>query len=649
MSTWSRLPDCMVVSMRLRFLSFVACAFLGVQHGILPGASAGLQESPVLAPLVAEKKLPPVDLRVPSEPAVVDMAAAGRKPGRAGGTLRTLMSKEKDIRLISTWSYARLVGWTPALELKPDLLKSVDVKDGRVFTFKIRQGHRWSDGQPFTSEDFRYFWEDIATNIELSPKGPPADVLNDGEAPKVEIIDALTVRYTWSKPNSRFLPVLAQAREPYIYRPAHYLKQFHARHASKATLAALVTQKKVRSWAQLHNQLDSMGNNDNPALPSLQAWVPVTEVPANRIVFKRNPFYHRIDSNGVQLPYIDSIEVSIVDGGLIAAKVAAGDSDLQARGLSFADVSVLKASEAKGRYMLRTWPIGKGSHLALYPNLNANDETWRKLLRDVRFRRALTQAIDRRDLNKALFFGLASESTNAVLRGSPLYNAGHAAAHAGFNPKAAGALLDAIGLKARDAEGMRLLPDGRKLEMVVDIAGETKEEGDILQLVGQHLRAVGLRLIVKVSDRSIMRNRAYSGDAIMTGQSGWDMGLPSPDMSPDELAPTRQDTLAWPKWGNHFETRGKSGVAPDLPAARQLLALNAQWNAARSRKERTAIWNQMLAIHAEQAFVIGTVSEVLQPIAVRTSLNNVPAKGVFSWDPGGQFGMYRMDEFWFSR
>jgi peptide/nickel transport system substrate-binding protein len=392
-----------------------------------------------------------------------------------------------------------------------------------------------------------------------------------------------------------------------------------------------------------------MGNNDNPALPTLQAWVPVTEVPATRVIFQRNPYYHRIDANGVQLPYIDVIEVSIVDGGLIAAKAAAGDSDLQARGLSFGDVSVLKANEAKGRYLLRTWPIGKGSHFALYPNLNASDETWRKLLRDVRFRRALSLAINRRDLNKSLFFGLASESANAVLRLSPLYKAENASAQAGFDPKAANALLDAIGLKARDGEGLRRLPDGRKLELIVDIAGETKEETDILQLVTQHFRAVGIRLIIKPSDRSLMRNRAYSGEAIMTGLSGWDMGIPSPDMSPDELAPTRQDTLAWPKWGNHFETGGKAGLAPDLPEARQLLALNAQWNAATSRKEREAIWGRMLAIHAQQTFIIGTVSEVLQPVVVSKQLNNVPAKGVFSWDPGGQFGMYRMDEFWFSR
>jgi peptide/nickel transport system substrate-binding protein len=637
--------------MRKRFLLWIFALLLACW--IMPreamAGSPTLKENPALAAMVAQGELPAVHLRVPAEPAVANLSARGRKPGRSGGTLRTMMSKEKDIRLVSTWGYTRLVGWTPELELKPDLVKSVNVRDGRVFTFRLRAGHKWSDGKDFTAEDFRYFWEDIANNPELSPKGPPVDILNDGEAPKVDIIDPLTVRYSWSKPNARFLSVLAQAREPYIYRPAHYLKQFHAKHALKSKLDALVAKKKMRSWAQLHNQMDSMGNNDNPDLPTLQAWVPVTEVPATRVLFKRNPYYHRVDSNGVQLPYIDAIEITIVDGGLIAAKAAAGDADLQARGLSFGDVAVLKANEAKGGYSLLTWPIAKGSHFALYPNLNANDPTWRKLMRDPRFRQALSLAINRRDINKSLFFGLAAESANAVLKASPLFSPAHAAAQAKFDPKAASLLLDSVGLSARDSDGLRLLPDGRKLELVVDIAGETKEETDILQLVTQHFRDVGIRLIIKPSDRNLMRNRAYAGEAVMTGLSGWDMGIPSPDMSPDELAPTRQDTLVWPKWGNHFETSGRAGVAPDMPEAKTLLELNAQWSAARSREEKEVIWNRMLTIHAQQTYIIGTVSGVLQPIIVRKSLNNFPAKGVFSWDPGGQFGMYRIDELWFSR
>jgi len=610
------------------------------------GPALLLKETPSLATDVRRAILPPVAERIPQEPLVVDPRKEGREQGDPGGTIRMLMSKEKDVRLLSAWGYARLVGWTPKLSLEPDILKAIDVKDGRIFTLHLRKGHRWSDGEPFTSEDFRYFWEDVANNKDVSPAGPPAEILNDGETPKVEIVDATTVRYSWSKPNSRFLAVLAQARDPYIYRPAHYLKKFHARYADAATLAALVASAKVNSWAALHNRMDAEENNDNPDMPTLQPWIARTAMPANRFIFRRNPYFHRVDVAGNQLPYIDGIEVLIADAGLIPAKAAAGEADLQARGISFADITSLKANEAKGNYRVLTWPIAKGSHLALFPNLNANDATWRALLRDVRFRHALSLAINRSDINKALFFGLAVEGNNAVLKASPLYRPEYVTQNATYDPKQANALLDQIGLTKRDGEGTRLLADGRPAELIIETSGESKEETDILQLIAQHYKAVGLKLIVKPSDRTAMRNRAYAGDAVLTSRSGWDNGIPTADMSPDELAPLHQDFLAWPKWGQYFETSGKSGEAPDIASAKELLALNSQWGRAKTSQERAAIWQRMLAIHADQQFIIGVVSGVMQPIVVRTTLHNVPERGLFSWDPGAQFGMYRMDEFW---
>ncbi len=606
------------------------------------------KETPSLQADVQKKTLPGVAARVPSEPLVVDLKSQGRETGRPGGILRMLLSKEKDVRLLNTWGYARLVAWTPKLELKPDLLKSVEVKDGRVFTFKLRAGHKWSDGKAFTSDDFRYFWEDVAANKELNPGGPPVELLNGGEAPKVEVIDAVTVRYSWSKPNSRFLASLAQAREPYIYRPAHYLKQFHVKYANAAELAKKVAAGKARSWAELHNRMDAIDDNDNPAMPTLQPWAATTSMPATRFVFKRNAYFHRVDTSGQQLPYVDAIEVSITDSGLVAAKTAAGDSDLQARGLSFADITVLKANEARGKYKVLTWPIAKGSQVALYPNLNTNDAGWRKLMRDVRFRHALALGINRADINKALFFGLGVEGNNAVLKASPLFKPEYLTANAGFDPKAANALLDQIGL-TRGADGVRLMADKRPLELVVETSGESKDENDVLQLIAQHYKGLGIKLVIKPSDRTIMRSRAYAGEAMMTVWSGWDTGIPTPELSPAELAPTRQDTLIWPKWGNYFETNGKSGEAPDLPAAKELIKLDAAWNSAKSPAERKAAWERMLAIHAEQQFIIGTVSGVMQPIVVNAKLRNVPAQGIFSWDPGAQFGMYRMDEFWFAQ
>jgi peptide/nickel transport system substrate-binding protein len=119
-------------------------------------------------------------------------------------------------------------------------------------------------------------------------------------------------------------------------------------------------------------------------------------------------------------------------------------------------------------------------------------------------------------------------------------------------------------------------------------------------------------------------------------------------VSPDELAPTSQQQLQWPKFGQHFETGGKAGEALDMPEVAELLKLNVAWRAATSRDERTKIWHRMLGIHAEQTFVIGVVSGVAQPVVVRNTLKNVPEKGMYNWDPGAFFGIYRPDTFWFS-
>src|ERR687891_396470 len=152
----------------------------------------------------------PVSAGPPDEPSVVEMDGY-KSPGNPGGELNMLVGRTKDTRLMAVYGYARLVAYNEAFELVPDILNDVDVEDGRVFTMHLRPGHRWSDGEPFTSEDFRYWWEDVANNEQLSPTGPPAELYIDGEPPKVEFPDERTVRYSWSSPNPFFLPALAGA------------------------------------------------------------------------------------------------------------------------------------------------------------------------------------------------------------------------------------------------------------------------------------------------------------------------------------------------------------------------------------------------------------------------------------------------------
>jgi peptide/nickel transport system substrate-binding protein len=129
--------------------------------------------------------------------------------------------------------------------------------------------------------------------------------------------------------------------------------------------------------------------------------------------------------------------------------------------------------------------------------------------------------------------------------------------------------------------------------------------------------------------------------------SGLENGLPNAETNPDEIAPTSQQQLQWPKWGQYNETRGVSGEPVDIPAARELFDLQKQWSNAATRSEREAIWHRMLAIYTENVFTIGLVAGVLQPVVVSNQLRNVPVEGIYNWSPGAHFGMYKPDCFWF--
>ncbi|MEO6625323.1 MAG: ABC transporter substrate-binding protein [Burkholderiaceae bacterium] len=606
---------------------------------------ANFIETPMLREDVTAKKLPPVKQRLPEIPLVVQMDGKSAEPGQHGGTLNMLIGRARDVRMLVVNGYARLIGYDRTLNVVPDILESMDVKEDRIFTMKLRKGHRWSDGEPFTADDFRYFWDDVASEKDLNPAGPPAELLVDGAPPKIEYVDKWTVRYTWAKPNPEFIPRMAGPSPLFIYRPAHYLKQFHKKYNPKVLEAEKADPGK-RNWAAIHNREDNMYQFDNPKLPTLQPWVNTTKPPADRFVAVRNPFFHRVDEQGRQLPYIDRIVMPIADGKLIPAKAGAGESDLQARDIQFNNYTFLKKGEKANNYRTLLWRTGQGSHFSLFPNLNVTDPVWRGLFRDVRFRRALSMAIDRAQINQVLYFGLASESNNTVVPESPLYKKQYQTQWAQFDRKAADRLFDEIGLK-RGSDGIRRLSDGRPLEIIVETAGESTEQTDVLELIRETWKESGIKLFSKPSQRDLLRNRVFSGEAMMSVWGGMENGLPTIDTPPDELAPTSQVQLQWPKFGQFFETAGKSGEAPDIPEVIELKKLNEAWRTA-NREGREKIWHRMLAIHVEQQYTIGVVNNVMQPVIVSNTLKNVPEKGLYNWDPGSFFGIYRPDTFWFT-
>lgn len=605
-----------------------------------------LKETPMLQAKVQSGELPPVAQRVPDDVQLVQLRE-DQSPGEHGGQLRLLMGKQKDIRQMVIYGYARLVGYTPELEIKPDLLKQIDVVEGRIFTLHLRKGHKWSDGHPFTSEDFRYYWEDIANNPELSKSGPPRTLVIDGELPRVEFPDAHTVRYSWNSPNPYFLTALAGAVPLYIYKPAHYLRQFHPRYQDAEVLAQRIEEDGKRTWMGVHFNRDRPYKATNPDLPTLQPWMNVTSPPAERFIFERNPYYHRVDQNGRQLPYIDTVAIGIGSSGLVPAKTGAGESDLQARYLRMDNYTFLKTTAKRNDFDVRLWQTAKGAHLALYPDLNTNDPVYRELLRDVRFRRAMSLAIHRYEINQVVYFRLVQESNNTVLVESPLYKPEYQSDWIQYDIAHANRLLDELGLLERDDRGVRLMADGRPLEIVVQTAGESTEQTDVLELIHDSWIKAGIKLYSIPSTREVFRNRIFSGDAMMSIWTGLENAIPTAESSPMELAPTSKYQYQWPKWGTYYESGGTSGEKPDMPAALELVDLVDQWTHAATHDKRVEVWHRMLEINRDQMFTIGIVNHVPHPVVVSDFLHNVPDTGFYDLSPGAYFGIYKPDTFWF--
>jgi len=358
------------------------------------------------------------------------------------------------------------------------------------------------------------------------------------------------------------------------------MKQFHPRYADKEKLAEKIEAANARDWAALHTRKQR----------------------------QRRPENHRIDPKGRQLPYIDRLIMSVVSKDVIAAKTGTGEADLQARYLQFSDVPYLKRGEKKNNYKTRLWSLGKGSQVALFPNLNAKDEVWRKVIQDVRFRRALSLGINRKEINEVIYFGLAYPSANTVMPQSALYKDEYSQMWTEHDQAKANALLDEIGLDKRDPDGTRLLPDGRRAEITIETAGESAEETDVLELITDQYREIGLKIFVRSSQRDIFRRRAYAGETLISVFSGLNNAVATPAMNPEELAPTDQAQLQWPMWGQYADTNTKAGESINLDSAMVQMQLFNQWMLASSDEERETIWHNMLSGYADQVFSIGTVN-----------------------------------------
>ncbi|NQV55922.1 MAG: ABC transporter substrate-binding protein, partial [Rhodospirillales bacterium] len=262
------------------------------------------------------------------------------------------------------------------------------------------------------------------------------------------------------------------------------------------------------------------------------------------------------------------------------------------------------------------------------------------------FRRALSMGFDRHEINQVIYYGLAREAGNMLLPESPLYDAVFAKRWTKFNVKEANKILDQLGLTKRNSQGTRLMANGKPLEITLAFSTEESEPADLLELIRDSWASIGIKLFSKPLNRDVLRRRIFSGLVQVSMWFGLENGIASDISSPNGLAPTSQQQLQWPKWGQFIETRGKSGEAIDMKLPQQLIDLNVAWRRARSQVERKKIWHRMMDIYSDQVYSIGLIASVPQVVVVNKLLRNVPKVAIYNWDPGAHFGVYRPDSFW---
>jgi peptide/nickel transport system substrate-binding protein len=587
-------------------------------------AAAG--EAPMLAEMVAAGDLPPLEERIPANPFVVE---PWNEIGTYGGTLRRAYTGAADVPGFQKLSRVGLMEFSPdGSRVVPALAESFEVSDdGLTYTFHLREGVRFSDGQPFTARDLQFGYEDDALNEELNPSMPSLLTVG-GEPIEFVLIDDYTFQYVLPRISATFLQDMARDSEwggvPRTYGPpSHYMKQFHADYADADQLAKLVDEGGFDSWVQLYEAKADF--TQNPELPTLRAWVLLDRLGSDTVRMVRNPYYWRVDSQGNQLPYIDRIDNRLMlDNESLILSAISGEFDFQLRHLSFGDYPILMENRDRGDYNVIRWPTALGSTYAFMPNLNVADPKLNELFNDQRFRIALSHAMDRDEINEVLFLGVCKPRAATVVPGSPFYEPDLETMYTEFNTERASELFEEIGLQ-KGSDGYWRHKDGSELSVVLT-AIELNSLGpwpDLLEMVGEQWDRFGLKNEVQILERSLYTSRYQSAEFEIGGWA-WGRGL-TPLISPKFVFP--QDTT-WnpaPLYGLWYQTGGAQGVEPpEGGPVRRAMELYGQYTTEPDADRRLEIGKELIRLSTEQIWSIGTVGEFPNPAVVSRRMGNVP-------------------------
>lgn len=466
------------------------------------------------SPLLDSRGLDPVEDRLPTDVAVVTPV---EQIGEYGGTAyATAMAR---IGLGEGFSITGAEGlFCVAADIRtvvPNVANSYTMaSDATSLTIKLRRGMKWSDGTDFTVEDFRFAYEDMMANTDVSPR-PPGRYMMGGELMKMTVVDNNTIRYDFKTPAAHILSYMALLDGDLLFRPAHYLKQFHADYADKAALEKKVKEAGFDTWVQLILDQNRKASGRDPYInlefPSINAFVPI-QTSATTSLFERNPFYWKVDPAGNQLPYMDYVQVnSVSNPEVYNVKILAGEVDYGGEYTDFSNYTLYTENAEAGNYRVLLWDQDASADTAFFPILTANDPVIAEMNQDKRFRIALSLAIDREAINKTLFFGRGEEGQATAVPPAPWYEESNRQAYAQYDPDEANRLLDEMGLKWDSKKEWRLRLDGKPLDYLVN-SGPIGLVEKVTEMVLEDWAKIGIKTNFKVQDWGLTHSLHQAGD-----------------------------------------------------------------------------------------------------------------------------------------
>lgn len=601
---------------------------------VLGGGALAQNEPPMLEERVAAGDLPPLAERVSSEPETV---TGPDGVGNYGGDLRFGLRGSSDhnhiLRIVGPQG---LVRWNPTYtELVPNVAESFEVnEDASEFTFHLRDGMKWSDGEPFTADDILFNVNDMVLNGEYAPT--PTRYMAGGEPMSVEKIDDFTVRFVFAAPYGDFLAELASplGQHPVLYAK-HYCQQFHPGYADD--IDAVVAENNAGDWRNLMQQkcgdIEIPSRWGNADRPTLDPWV-ITEPysgAATRVVMERNPYFWQVDAEGSQLPYIDRLIAPIAqDTESLILQIIGGNIDFALRHIDApANRPVLAENREAGDYdFFEASPAG-GSNMVINLNLTSKNEALRELFNQKDVRVALSLGMDREEIIETVLFGQGQPWQQGPFEDHPNHHERISTQYLEHDPEQANALLDGLGLE-RGSDGIRRMANGDPVRFSIDVIPTlAPEQVDMLEMISRQWAEIGVQIDVNPIERTFFYERTSLANdhdaAVWGGQASWVAGE-----IPQQMVPVHHDSRWGIPWSNWYNTAGAEGEEPPA-SVKERMELYDQAKAEVDPEARRALIHQIADIAAEEFEVMSVSKAVPTYGIVKNDLRNVPEAMPSSW------------------